>query len=162
MCACWYNAADPCMFSGFYCAKGSACESLIQLYCTCTIQYCCFWKVLSSEIVVLFAPKKSASWELAVSDVRPKGKRVAVNCHWARQSCLAKQRGALRMQLGHPYFELPDFCSWREILTVKIYLSDNWPRREIFQFFVEGIICVQCLITVSINLITFDGKLYFS
>lgn len=109
-----------------------------------------------------FCPKKSASWELAVSDVRPKGKRVAVNCLWARQSCLAKQHGALRMQLGHPYFELPDFCSWREILTVKIYLPDNWPRREIFQFFVEGIICVQCLITVSINLITFDGKLYFS
>lgn len=89
MCACWYNAADPCMFSGFYCAKGSACESLIQLYCMCTIQYCCFWKVLSSEIVVLFAPKKSASWELAVSDVRPKGKRVAVNCHWAKVAWLS-------------------------------------------------------------------------
>lgn len=130
MCVCWFSAADPCMFSGFYCAKVSARESLIQLYCVCTIQHCCFWKVLSSEIVVLFAPKKSASWEPAVNDVRPKGKRVAVNCLWAKVAWLSNMEpwgcslgiptlSCLTSALEGKYWQ--DLFSWQ--LTKKRELS---------------------------------------
>lgn len=123
------------------CQRISTCTSdsaVLHVHCPIML----LWKVLSSEIMVLFGPKKSGNWELLVTDVRPVEKRVAVNCLWARKSCLAMQHVTLRMQLGHPYSELPDFCSWREVLimTTKICLPDNSPRREIFLCFVEGTI----------------------